>query len=440
MLSLNHHCVPRALRSELLDAIRAGEPEPLPIAARISDALRDAGIAADHPQVAIDFVRQAREAVATLKAISRLDGLPVLLDLRELAQREPAPPRFIIEGWLPEGEATLFAGHGGSGKSLIVLTVAVCIAIGRTVYGLHCERRRVLFLSYEDSADVLHWRLARVCAMLGVDLGSLAGWLFVFDGSADGQPLYIETRDGLTPTAAFNWLRDQVAATRAQVLALDGTSDAFAGNENRRSDVRAFVQSLRRLMPQDGAVLLLHHVDAATAHSASSKAYSGSTAWHNSCRARWYLRPTHEADNADPSRVILEVRKSNHGKAGDPLALRFSESAHCFVTDGEITSSPLDRGLREADERAAVLDLIRAADATGDPLPVATRGERTAHTVAEARGLPDGLRGKRGRPRFYQHIEALRLAGAIREDSILRPNRNYVGVYRAASCATEHPS
>jgi len=60
--------------------------------------------------------------------------------------------------------------------------------------------------------------------------------------------------------------------------------------------------------------------------------------------------------------------------------------------------------------------------------------ERSAHTVAEARGLPDGLKGKRGRPRFYRHVEALRLAGAIREDSILRPGRNYVGVHRVA-CA-----
>jgi len=362
---------------------------------------------------------------------------PQPLDLRALAETDPQPPRFIVEGWLPQGQVTLFAGHGGSGKSLIALTVAVCIAAGRAFFGLRCERRRVLFLSYEDAAEVLHWRLHRICAMLGVDLASLAGWLIVYDATDHGEPLYVETRDGHGTTPAFDWLREQIAATGAQVAVIDGTADAFAGNENARAQVRGFAQALRRALPRDGAALLLHHVDANSAHSGSSKGYSGSTAWHNSCRARWYLRPADEGDDADPSRVALELRKSNHGKPGATLALRFSEAAHCFVPECEPITSPLDRALREADEKEAVLEVIRRAERAGDPIPAATRGERSAHAVAEARGLPTALCGKRGRTRFYALVEALRAAGAVRVDSILRPNRHYAEVYRAAAPATE---
>jgi KaiC/GvpD/RAD55 family RecA-like ATPase len=367
-------------------------------------------------------------------------GSPTLLDLAALAATEPTPPRFVVAEWMPEGTATLLAGHGGSGKSLVALTAAVCIAAGRAFFGLHCARRRVLFASYEDCADVLHWRLRRVCDMLGVDLASLAGWLFVADASEAGEPLYVETRDGLLPTSAFDWLRQRMRADRAEVLMLDGTADAFAGNENARAQVRAFVQALRRLMPRNGAVLLLHHVDAGTAHGASSKAYSGSTAWHNSCRARWYLRPTEEGEQADLSRMTVELRKSNHGKPGATLGLRFSEPAGCFVSDCELPAGPLDRANRESGERAAVLALIRRAEAAGDPVPTATRGERTAHAFAEARGLPDALHGKRGKARFYAHVEALRAAGAVRVDAILRPNRHYAEVYRAAAPATERAS
>lgn len=372
---------------------------------------------------------------------------PGPLDLRALASSEPQPPQFIIDGWLPQGEVTLFAGHGGSGKSLIALAAAICIAAGRAFFGLRCERRRVMFLSYEDSAGVLHWRLHRICKMLGVDLASLADWLFVYDATQSGEPLYAETRDAHGPTAAFDWLREQMAATGAQVLILDGTSDCFAGNENVRQQVRTFVRTLRGSLPRGGAALLLHHVDALSAHAGSAKGYSGSTAWHNSCRARWLLRPDDEGEDAGPSRVVLELRKSNYGRLGDSLVLRFSESHGCFVPECEPVTSPLDRKLREADELNAVLTVVRLAEESGDPIPAATRGDRTAHAVAEARGgLPSSLLGKRGRARFYSALERLRAAGAVQVVAVRRANRHYCEVYRAVAPATErapateHPS
>jgi RecA-family ATPase len=293
----------------------------------------------------------------------------------------------------------------------------------------------VLFLSYEDGEAVLHWRLRRVCDMLGIDMASLAGWLHLADASMSGEPLYVETRDGLLPTGGMTWLRDCIAETASEVLILDGTADAFGGNENARSQVRAFVQGLRRLMPRRGAVLLLHHVDAGTAHSGSSKGYTGSTAWHNSCRARWFLRPADEGDDADPSRVALDLRKSNHGKPGATLALRFSEPAGCFVSDCDaLPAGPLDRAHREADEREAVLALIRAAEAKGDPLPAATSGTRTAYSAAVARDdYPASLRGRAGRDRFLHHVETLRQAGAIRVAEAKRSNGHRREVLRAAA-------
>src|SRR5262245_3827300 len=66
------------------------------------------------------------------------------IDLAALALREPQPPHFIVDGWLPAGYATLLAGHGGVGKSAIALMLAVSIALGRSFAGLAVERRRVL--------------------------------------------------------------------------------------------------------------------------------------------------------------------------------------------------------------------------------------------------------------------------------------------------------
>src|SRR5690606_21911636 len=81
----------------------------------------------------------------------------------------PQPPRMVIDDWLPCGYATMLAGHGGAGKSSIGLHLAVCIALGRPWFGLQCAGRKVLYLSCEDRADVLHWRLARIAAYEGIE-------------------------------------------------------------------------------------------------------------------------------------------------------------------------------------------------------------------------------------------------------------------------------
>ena len=351
---------------------------------------------------------------------------PRMLDLAVLATTDPAAPAFLIDGLLPRGQVALLAGDGGSGKSTVALTCAICLALGLSFFGARCDRRRVLFVSFEDDADVLHWRIRRGCDMLGVDVAALTNWLFVVDATSC-DALFVETRDGLAATVAHEWLRETMLGTGARVLMIDNASDAFAGNENSRAQVRAFVRAIRRVIPRDGALLLLAHVDkvsAKTPHEALG--YSGSTAWHNSVRARWYLY-------RDPDdRLKLDVRKVNYGRAGTEIVLRWSETAHTFVADIQAPRSPIDARLRDSDERAAILATIRAANTAGDPLPTATRGERSAHAVAEARGLPDALRGRRGKARFYAHLEALRAAGAVRVDAVKTACRHLREVYRPA--------
>ncbi|MFZ5538321.1 MAG: AAA family ATPase [Pseudomonadota bacterium] len=422
-----------AMRRMLFDAVESGDRDLARDLARAASIEEEkAGRAVEAAALLAEAEREATERADA----ERRASLPALLDLARLAETDPTPPRFIIDRWMPEGEATLFAGHGGTGKSQIALVAAVCIAAGQPFYGLRCERRRVLLWSAEDGERVMHWRLRRVCAFLGVDLASLAGRLFLFDATRTAEPFYSEDGRTLRQTAAMEWLREQVAITDAQVAVIDGTSDAFAGNEVGRAQVRAFVQSMRRTMPRDGAVLLLHHVDAGTAHGGSPKGYSGSTAWHNSCRARWYLRPTEEGTEGDRDRVTIELSKSNYGRAGARIELRYSDDAECFVPeiDPAELASPMQRGLRDTDEREAVLRIIREADAVGDPIPASISGPRTCwHAIRARSDCPDRLkRPGNGRKCTLEIIELLRAAGAVRADTVKSGNRNTKEILRAA--------
>lgn len=354
------------------------------------------------------------------------------LDLRALARVKPEPPPFIMAGWIPEGEVTLLAGDGGVGKSGIALHLAACIATGRDFHGVPCAPRSVVYLSFEDCARVLHWRLSRLADDAGIELDDLADGLRVVDCSQALGAWFGPGEFGGAAgvTAAFYEAQDRIAG--AQVVFVDGSADVFAGGENVRAEVKAFIRALRRLIPRDGAVILLAHVDKASAQTGNRKdaqGYSGSSGWNNGVRSRLYAFREDEAEE-----VILEVKKANLTKAGACMTLAYDEAAHVFRrVDSDGGGSRLSRRLAESDERAAVLAIVRAASEAGDPLPAATSGTRTAWSVAAARAeCPQSLRGKAGRPRFNHQLEVLRQAGAVRVESVLDTNRNYRGVLRAA--------
>lgn len=397
----------------------------------------------------VAFLDEQREA----RRRSTLDGVPVVglvksaakggdssntwpagLDLEALAEREPAKPQFIISNWLPVGYASLLAGHGGVGKSGIALHLALCVAAGIPFFGIEVERRRVLYLACEDRENVLHWRLTRICAHVGVDMASLRGWLDVVDLVGHDSVLWErDPRTGYTVTPAFGALEARVRASESELLVVDGVSDTFAGNENARGDVKRFVNALVSLIsPDSGAVLLVGHIAKPSAANVStSEGYSGSTGWHNSVRARWYLYP--EANQAEdggrPERtgdLMLELQKSNLGRTDQAMRFRWDEEAHMFLGQLE-GNSAFDRKHEDRTERAGILRALKGCMDAEHHVPAAMQGPRTTYATLSLRPeFPESLKGG-GRPktrRFQRQIEALRQCRHVEESSYRRSNRH----------------
>ncbi len=249
-------------------------------------------------------------------------GWPEPIDLLILDQMESTPPRFIMEPWLPCGYATLFAGHGGVGKSGIALVLAVCIGLGIPFFGMPVERRRVLYLSCEDRTEILHWRLSRICAYLGIKIADLSGWLDLIDLVGQDTILYRSGRER-SSLHGFSNLSQRIHSSRSQVLFVDGISDTFSGNENDRAEVKGYVNNLLALIsPDDGAVIMVGHVAKLTANNMSREGYSGSTGWHNAVRARWYLYPESKAEHAYSDEIGRLIRRKSatcSGEIGHPL-------------------------------------------------------------------------------------------------------------------------
>jgi hypothetical protein len=194
----------------------------------------------------------------------------------------------------------------------LALQLAVAVAMGLPLLGVPTARGRVLVFSGEDAGPLLRHRLASICRHMDVNPYLLAENMRVLDASEE-PALYRELaefgRRALEPLPTFDRLRELVAEWQPGLVVIDNASDTFEGSENDRAQVRAFIRGLARLCretPSKPAVLLLTHTPKA-AVGGRGESYSGSTAWHNSARARLSLTP----DKDDEGRAVLTLDKLN---------------------------------------------------------------------------------------------------------------------------------
>jgi RecA-family ATPase len=359
---------------------------------------------------------------------------PAPLDVGALLGTPAEQPSMLIPDWLPAGYATLLAGHGGAGKSSIALRLAVCIALGRPWFGLPCEQRRVLYLSCEDRASVVHWRLRRIAdaeLLTTAEQSALAGALSIVDLVGHDSMLYQRHPHGSGIAPSFAELTRLLRETRAQVLFVDGVADTYGASENDRAEVKQFVNTLVQLIGVDGAVVLVAHVNKPTATAgASSEGYSGSTGWHNSARARWYLYPETEHTDDGMSAtgaLVLALQKTNLGRDDQAIRLRWDNDAHLF--EAEAGASRFDARVRDTAEQRGIVDAIREVIASGDYVPAAAQGPRTAlHVLSACSAFPAELKNRSGKRRFWRHVEALRRNRTLREGRMRRASRHDVAI------------
>lgn len=357
-----------------------------------------------HAMIAADFSVIAAATHPTTRH-------PVALDWGRLPLAPPEP-RFVIPGWMPDGVVTLFAAHGGTGKSFLSLYIALCIATGRHPFaaGEAIERAKVLLYSAEDDMAVMQWRLRRYMQLLGIRTDELRGWLTVLDATESDNVLFVgeEKVNGRT-TTRFTWLANEIQRCGAQVLIYDNASDAIDANENDRAKVRQFMSSLKRLA---SAVLLLAHVDAASslADISEAKGYSGSTAWHNSARSRWFMARAKDTDD-----VVLTQPKVNYAQSGSEVVIRWSAADKVF----EVVSSRQGR-VSAAEHRIELLGLLRQVIDSGLPVsPSKNSGNSVLNRIKPLAGCPHGLK-----PADVEREVARWLGeGLVRVGTYKKPNR-----------------
>jgi RecA-family ATPase len=174
----------------------------------------------------------------------------------------------------------------------------------------------------EDEAATVRYRLRRIIEVYSLPPEHVIDALTVFDGSGCDAAMATETmQEGvrrLEPTVGMD--RVAAAVKGAGLIVVDNASDAYAGNENERRQVRAFIRLLTGIAREnDAGMLLLAHIDKSAAkYGANGNSYSGSTAWHNSVRSRLALL-------SEDGRITLTHEKAQFSQSADSVPMAFTD-------------------------------------------------------------------------------------------------------------------
>jgi RecA-family ATPase len=277
---------------------------------------------------------------------------------------EPPPRKWLVEGWLPIGATTIFYGHGGTGKSLLGQMLMTACAAGKSWLGMPCSKGPACGLFCEDSTEEVFRRQIEINAALGTDLGDLGAMLCC---SAVGQQTTLFRTiggAGLKPTPRFFELKEDAQRLQARLIFIDTAADTFEGDEIDRTQVRAYISGLNELARElDAAVLVAAH-PSQRGMSPVGDGDSGSTAWHNSSRSRWFLEHAGKPEKWEKPEWqprILSLKKANYGGHREPIRLHYRDK----VLVPAVMPTASETSAAEGQVDAKFLEMLDRAIASG---------------------------------------------------------------------------
>ena len=195
------------------------------------------------------------------------------LRVTEFLQTPAKPMEYIIDGVMPVSKTGLLVAPGGTGKSMLLLQLSICVATGIPFLGRFpiSKPGGVLAFFAEDDRDELHRRFENavriICEALEISvprfkldleknlfMASLMGW--------DGIALTENTPAGPARTTAFNRFMATAKQIDLRLIIFDPTSHFMGGDENVALDAVRYIQALQAFTQETGAfVLAVQHVN-----------------------------------------------------------------------------------------------------------------------------------------------------------------------------------
>ena len=288
------------------------------------------------------------------------------LDVLNCLRTDPPPLDMVIPGMVA-GTVGLLVGMGSAGKSMLAIQIGISVACGRDVFGIFGSdpaAGRVVYLSAEDQAPILHHRLYGMRDFIPTDVLERLGTNFDVV-PVYGQGISIGPQLNAGPDGTQNPTSWGAVATFCEGarLVLCDTLIRFAGGqpENDTTAMAAMMNHVEITTRQTGAAfLLVHHVGKAVGRDGTSGSDQTATRGASSLtdNARWQAnlavmsREDGEKRGYDGDErkrfVSFEITKQNYGASIPSIWL--VRGAGGVLQQGQ-PNEPQQRGARNGQGR-----------------------------------------------------------------------------------------
>jgi len=258
---------------------------------------------------------------------------------------EPVQHDFIIPG-LESGDVGIVGAPGGTGKSFLLLEIAMSVALGGTLIpGLTVDcAGPVRVLNFEEKRQALKNRLIWICRYFGVDFPS--DRLFV--SSLSSSALKLVDGNGNVNDEYVDFLKKQ--AESMSLLVIDPLRMCHMADENNAGAMAMLMQVLKNVGEETGAgVLVAHHSSKAAILNGQGniqQSVRGSSALVDAARLVMTLSRPKDAEN---NLLELSWVKINSHPPIDPVTLT-------RVAGGVLVSARLEHNIE------IISDMLRDGD------------------------------------------------------------------------------
>jgi RecA-family ATPase len=339
--------------------------------------------------------------------------------------RTPPEREWAVRDRFPLRNVALLSGEGSTGKSILLMQLGAAHVLAKDWVQTLPEPGEFLYLNAEDEEDELERRLGAIAEHYGASVADLKRDYHIVARAGQDAILGYPDRGLIQPTPLFNQLKEAACDIRPKLIGLDTSADIFGGNEIDRTQVRQFIGMLRGMaMAANAAVIVCAHPSLTGINTGTG--LSGSTAWHNSVRARAYLTSEKTEDDTDSGLRQLDFMKNNYGPISASVTLQWKAVGKAGVYLPVSSGSSLDKAAADAKAEHVFIDLLRRYSEQGRDVshkkgpsyaPAQFANEDAAQTLA-------GTDAKR-RKALQNAMNRLFASKRIRTDNYGRPSRPY---------------
>jgi len=271
---------------------------------------------------------------------------------------EPAPEQeWVAYNRIPRRECVLFSGEGGAGKSIEQLHLSVAATLKLDWLGITPEQGPAIFIDAEDDEKVLQRRTKAIAAHYDVTVTDMikGGLHLVSWRGCDAALATVAQSGKIVSTSLYKRLLEAAGDIKPTLIGIAASANVFAGNENDRAQVQQFVGLLTRVaMVANGSVVLISHPSLAGINTETG--LSGTTQWHNSVRARYFMRGVKPEAGEPLDTDLREIvfKKNNYGAISESIMLRWNNGLFLPILD--VTADP---AAKEAIAQEVFLTLLK---------------------------------------------------------------------------------